>query len=690
VSARTFLIVVGVLFGVIGGLCEAAAAQGVSSGPASLPSVENRRLGNGLRIVYLPGDSPSSGARGTGHVRIAFGYTAGLRDESGHPSGMSALAHTYLTASPAARAVALATHYVGGVFEFSDELDLVGMHLNVPAAALENILGQIACFFRQGAVVDPELLEYARLLAIERARTDPGDFELDIDSEIHSELLGEHPYRRRPAGQVDDIGRIDAADFRRFYSESFGTDRGFVIASAPISDSLLESFTLIEARDSVYPDVPSASGRAETVTIEFPSRPIGAVILSTAVPGVHFQDWFTMLVLDGLMRRVVAPDAVFDFPLALDPFLHRMEIEVEIPRFAEDVRDDMLDKISDLQFRSARPDVFRTVKRDALEFLSRRSTLEWFAANDLWSALEAGWTTIGHLSPDGLRGAARDMVQQRRVVALWSAAFEQPSVVVESLNQIVESPDLPTEPIGRAPGRVDIPIPVRLPFDDSDSVHVEKLMSGITLAAAPAHKIFLAGRFDGDLPGGLPEYGSNGVLWSFARPPDAVVFEALGGVRPDRILVFLPASALDSERARFESWTSGPMDSTPSMPTGSVATGDVPGLLVLKMWLDGKVIEAGWWGQVNLRIEGIEGSRLVIDAGPDRHQQVREWIRQLAEEGIEESEFLSARTAAGGYFDRVREELQVFLWQRDAEGSIQPPGTVSLKRLRDVARIYFQ
>ena len=68
---------------------------------------------------------------------------------------------------------------------------------------------------------------------------------------------------------------------------------------------------------------------------------------------------------------------------------------------------------------------------------------------------------------------------------------------------------------------------------------------------------------------------------------------------------------------------------------------------------------------------------------------MRDWIRELADEGIDESEFLRARTAASGYFDRIRQDLQVFLWQRDAEGSIQPPATVSLGRLRAVARIYF-
>ena len=687
--ARTSLVVGGVLLSVVFGLPEESRAQDVFLQPDRPPLVENRRLRNGLRIVYLPQIDASAVGVERGNVRIAFGYTSGLRDEADYPSGMSALAATYLSVSSHARGVALATHFAGGEFEFSEELDLVGMRIGVPGGVVETILGQIALYFRQATVVDPDMLEYARALAVERARTDPDDFKLEIDSEIRRELLGDHPYRRRPVGQVDDIRHIDIADFRRYYEENFGTDRAFVIVSEPLSDSWSEAFAAIEARPSTYPDFPGVAIRPETSTIEFPSRPTGAVILATAVPSVHFQDWFTMLILDGVMRQVVAQDATFRFPLAVDPSFHWLEITVEIPRYAEDVRDSLLERIDDLQFRPASPDVLRMVKRGALELLSRRSTLEWFAAQDVWGALEDGWTTVRDLTSDGLRTAAREMVHQKRVVALWAAAFEQPSVVVESLEDITESPGAEQETIGRAPGHVDIQMPAELVSDDPDPVHVDKIASGITLALAPVHKVFVAGRFESDLPGGLSERGANGVLWSFPRAPDAAVFEALEGVRSDRILVFAPAPDIDGERIRFESWTSGQRDSTPSMPAGSVATGDLPSLLVLKMWLDGKLIEAGWWGQVDLRIRGIEGSRLVIDAGPDREQQVRDWIRRLADEGIDESEFLRARTAASGYFDRIRQDLQVFLWQRDAAGSIQPPATVSLGRLRAVARIYF-
>ena len=62
-----------------------------------------------------------------------------------------------------------------------------------------------------------------------------------------------------------------------------------------------------------------------------------------------------MLLLDGLIRSVVSPDAVLDFGLALDPFFHQVALEVEIPQYVEDVRDDLLESVDQLQYRPASP-----------------------------------------------------------------------------------------------------------------------------------------------------------------------------------------------------------------------------------------------------------------------------------------------------------------------------------------------
>ena len=675
------LLVVGVLFGPGG---PASAQTQVTESQGEPPSPETVRLLNGIRLIQLRRTAPSPL---DGSIDIAFGYTVGLRDEGAYTTGVSSILDTYLAVSVPARTVALATHFAGGQVDFVGEFDLVGMRVRVPSSAAEVVLMEIADYFAQDLEVDT--LEYARALALEKARVDPEDFRNEIGDEVRRTLFVDHPYQRRPLGLEDDIDRVGVAQLRALYAGSFGTDRAFVISSDPLPGAAVEALAAVKPRASRNTDVAAAATVRDTSVLEFPSRPVGGVILATATPSVHFRDWYAMLLLDGLIRSAVSPDAVLDFGLALDPFFHQVALEVEIPQYVEDVRGDLLESVGQLQHRPASPDLLNSLKSRALGFLTRRTTEEWFAAHDLWDALDEGRTVARDLTADELRSAARDFLSARRVIAIWAPAFTEPIVEVESLSDTSQPQPVSDTAIQRAPGRVDAPMlaPTALPVPNP--VRVEGLESGITLAAAEQYGVFVAGGFHEDLPGGRASVGSNGVAWSFEGSPAADVFETLRGVRPDRILVFVPETAMGSERRRFADWTSGRTDSTRSMPAGSVATGDIPGLLTLKMWLDGKLIEAGWRQQVQLRIDGVEGSRLLIETDVERETQVREWIREVAEDGISEAEFAGARTAAIGYFDRIRSDLQILLWQRDPRGSIRSPASVTLSRLRTVARIYF-
>ncbi len=673
--------VAGVLFG-LGG--PASAETPAKESPGELPASETVRLPNGIRLIQLPRNEPSPPE---GSIDITFGYTVGLRDEGAYATGVSSILDTYLAVSVPARTVALATHFAGGQVDFVGEFDLIGMRLRVPSTAAEVVLMEIADYFAQDLEVDT--LEYARSLALEKARVDPDDFRNEIDDDVRRTLFVDHPYQRRPLGLEDDIDRVDVAELRAFYAGSFGTDRAFVISSDPLPRAAVDALAAVKPRASRYTDVAATATERDTSVLEFPSRPFGGVILATATPSVHFRDWYTMLVLDGLIRSVVSPDAALDFGLALDPFFHRVALEVEIPQYVEDVRDDLLESIDQLQYRPASPVLLNSIKSRVLGFLARRTSEEWFAAHDLWDALDEGRTVVRDLSADELRSVARDFLSARRVIAIWAPAFTEPSVEVESLSDAPDMEPVSDTAIRRAPGRVDAPLLAPTALPAPNPVQVEGLESGITLAAAEQYGVFIAGEFHEDLPGGSASFGSNGGAWSFDGSPTADVFEMLRGVRPDRILVFVPETAMGFERRRLTDWTSGPTDSTPSMSAGSVATSDIPSLLTLKMWLDGKLIEAGWWEQVKLRIDGLEGSRLLIETDVKREAQVREWIREVAEEGISEAEFAGARTAAIGYFDRIRSDLQILLWQRDPRGSIRSPANVTLSRLRTVARIYF-
>jgi hypothetical protein len=228
-------------------------------------------------------------------------------------------------------------------------------------------------------------------------------------------------------------------------------------------------------------------------------------------------------------------------------------------------------------------------------------------------------------------------------------------------------------------------------YPEPEPVQLEPLESGLTLATGSEYMIFVAGRFDGSLPGGrIVKSGDNGVLWSFPSAPSDAALDALSGVRADRLLLFVPDSAVDDARGRYASWSGGQGDTSPALFLGEVATADLPGLLVLKTWLESRLIEVGWAGRVDIRVDGLEGSRLVIDGDPAPVSVVRSWIAELSSDGLEDAEYERVRAAAAGYFERARTDLQIILWQRAPQGAISPPSAFSRERFQEIAGIYFE
>ncbi len=672
-------------------LCAGAETSGVAQVLATpplapFPSITVERLTNGVRVIHLP-HFPGESDDGRG-MEIAFGYTVGLRNEPGYPAGVADLARLYLSASVPARSVALVAHLGGGEFEFTDELDRIGMRMRVPDTLVETALIQVSAFFAEPSF-DPEMFEYARRLLRSAIGGDREAFGVELEREIGTALLRDYPSVWSNPPSADQIERLQIDDLEQYFDENFGTSRAYVTTTERVPRSALAAIAAIDSRQASHnPATNSFSESVETV-LDLPSRVEGGVVVARVVPSVHFEGWFRALVVDRALQQISEPSVRFEFGLGLDPVLHRIEIPVRIPIYVEDVRDDLLDQITGMQFQNPDLAELRRAVESAAAYLGQRSVLEWFAAHDLWDSLEAGWDAINGLTGDSFRSAARDFDALPRVIATWPPAFEQPQVTVENLTEEIGSVTEAPPPLGRAPGRVPFPAFEEVAFPDPLPIEVERLDSGVTLAADSAYGIFIAGRFEGLPPGGEAQVGPNGSFWAFSDVLNDAVFDQLSDVRPDRLLVLAPVADLPNLRRRLNDWTSGSLDSTPSLSAGRVATGDLPGLVVLKTWLDAKVIEAGWWGQVDLRIEGIEGSRLIIDADAEHDAVVQAWIQEVAEIGPEDGEFLHVRSAALGYFNRIRRELQILLWQRNPRGTIRLPTTVNPTRLRDVARIYF-
>ena len=661
---------------IIPGLLE---AQPESDLPSGLPTASTTRLANGLRVVLLPS---SSGDDLEDWTDVAFGLTLGVRDEAGHPPGTARVAARYFSVSPSARAIAVIAHLGGGTFEFVEEPDRVGIRVRVPTVLLSPVMIEVSKYFRASAVAAP--LRYAHDLIRDEA-SDADDFRTEVEYRIRSELLGAHRYAE-PSVDRAGVDRIEHEDLIGFIAENSYSNRMYVIVSNPLPAEALASLAAIGSNI-----MPSAYSSPEPpvdyeARLEFPSQENGGVVLATSVESVHYQSWFMTLALDRLFGYVLGPDATLEFEPYPGRFLHRIEIAVRVPESSEGVRDRLLAQIEELRYRPPSPSRLQTIKSEALAYLSERETMEWFVAHDLWTALEDGWGALFNMTADDLRSAAEAFSSARRTIAIWRPVLASTGITMESLaaGPIETRSAVLFDDLG---DRIEIPEFAPPPAPESESVSVEPLLSGVTLAEGPEHAVFVAGPFDGDL-GGRAASGPNGVLWTFPDGLPAAAWEGLVAVRSDRILVMGPSTELPALRERFGN-RAGALDSTPSLPAGEIATVDIPSLLILKVWLDARLIEAGGWSSARLDIDATEGSRLLVDANPARARQVRSWIEEIAERGIDQTEFERVRSAAVRYFDRTRRDLQILLWQRDPVGSIPPPSRVSRARFLDMVRYYY-
>jgi hypothetical protein len=105
--------------------------------------------------------------------------------------------------------------------------------------------------------------------------------------------------------------------------------------------------------------------------------------------------------------------------------------------------------------------------------------------------------------------------------------------------------------------------------------------------------------------------------------------------------------------------------------------------------LDLDLIDAGWWRDVQLRIDATEGSTLQIVADDAKRAQILDWIKSIAMTAPSAPYFAWVREVAIHRFPMEMADLQALTWERDPQGSLLDLSTVNVGLLQDVARIYF-
>ncbi len=178
-------------------------------------------------------------------------------------------------------------------------------------------------------------------------------------------------------------------------------------------------------------------------------------------------------------------------------------------------------------------------------------------------------------------------------------------------------------------------------------------------------------------------------LTRFEAEPDLSTMKRFEIYRPGRVLVLVRPEALERARQAWSGFRGNIADTALIIPNVTVSSGDLPALLLLKGMLDRKLIEAGWWTDVSLRIDAGHGSTLQIIALPEKKSRVIEWMKQVGGENISDADFALVREVALHHFAEKQMDLQSLTWHQDPSGIVQDIETVSAAHVRDVARIYY-
>jgi hypothetical protein len=179
------------------------------------------------------------------------------------------------------------------------------------------------------------------------------------------------------------------------------------------------------------------------------------------------------------------------------------------------------------------------------------------------------------------------------------------------------------------------------------------------------------------------------MMWKSVANGDAGAIRAFQKYRSDRILILAPPQSLERVQSAWTAFKGNNQDTAVVNAIGKVANIDLPALLVLKMLLDRKLIEAGWWTDATVWLDATRGAELSIDAPAAIRNEIISWIKAIASSPPAEADFVWAREAAIHHLNDVLPDLQSLVWQRVPDYVIPNLETISASQIQDVAKLYF-
>jgi hypothetical protein len=583
-------------------------------------------LPNGIRLIELPSASADT-------VEIIIGY-----DEPGL---------TGLVSTAGARTLLFNTYAAGGEAQIINQQDRTALRLTIPRWALSLVAGQpLASFFTE--------IPKAAVAQTPPASATGGDFRSRVEEEIRSALL---------ANQTEP--------------QEYATDDAFVAISEPITEPLKNALSAIPRQGMPNKPLAQISRLPAERTLRFrPELPTGAVIFAAPVPSVYYKEWYTFLLLDGVIHGSFPLRVQTTLTVSTRPYYYRIELSLAAGQFPEPAQENFLEELQRLQLMRLDAPHLTAAKKQASDYLDSKEVREWFAGRGLSDRLQEGMEWVQSATADDIRAAVRDLLLANRVIATWPPKPVQTEVEVENLSggkaEARPSPGAPAERQPLPVGEVTI---VAFPphTDARQSMPVpERLPSGVSVVASTVNGVFVSG----------------GALTKYDHEPDADTVKTFQKYAANRILVLTPGSSLPHQRELWSAFK-GSNSQEAVVPKGPVSSGDLPAVYVLKTMLDLRVIQAGWWHDVELRIDASEGSVLGIRADEPKRRQILQWIKDIAAHAPADVDFAWGREVAIHRFDAVRPDIQALTWERDPQGTIQEIQTIVPRFVQDVAQAYF-
>jgi hypothetical protein len=222
-----------------------------------------------------------------------------------------------------------------------------------------------------------------------------------------------------------------------------------------------------------------------------------------------------------------------------------------------------------------------------------------------------------------------------------------------------------------------------IPFPPhTDPVFQEKkpvlLDYGVRIVASTSYAVFVGP-------------GSPNSLTFYAQEPGSDLLQSsYGAYRAGRILVMAPPESLERLSQQWSRFKGNPNDETAMSAEGKIPGPHLPALLLLKMLLDRRLIEAGMWNDVQLDIRASEGSTLTIHGSDADRARVSSWIQDIATRAIPAEDLEWAREAAIHHLADFLPDLQSLVWEWTPDGTIFDFHLIPAALIKDAARMYLQ